>query len=43
MTMQGVKVDTSFTPTSLGFLGFLGLGPFVVRISHTERIVAGGA
>ncbi len=42
-TMQGVKVSTSFTPTSLGFLGFLRLGSLTITISHTERIVAGGA
>jgi Flp pilus assembly protein TadG len=43
-TMQGVKVWTSFTPSSLGFLGFLRLGPLVINnLSHTERIVSGGA
>jgi Flp pilus assembly protein TadG len=42
-TMQGVKVSTSFTPKSLGFLSFLGLGSLVINLSHTERIVANGA
>jgi hypothetical protein len=50
-TMQGVKVSTSFAPSSLGFLEFLGLGIVVAgkrslaitTITHTERIVAGGA
>ena len=43
-TMQGVRVWTSFTPNSLGFLGFLGLGSLGINnLSHTERIVAGGA
>ncbi len=43
-TMQGVKVWTSFTTSSLGFLGFLRLGPLVINnLTHTERIVAGGA
>jgi Flp pilus assembly protein TadG len=42
-TMQGVKVSTSFTPSSLGFLGFLRLGSLTINISHTERIVVGGA
>ena len=42
-TMEGVKVWTSFTPSSLGLLPFLGLGPLTINISHTERTVSDGA
>jgi Flp pilus assembly protein TadG len=39
--MQVVTVSTSFTPTNLGFFGFLNIGPFAIIISHTERIING--
>ena len=41
--MQDVVVSTSFTPTNLGFLQFLQLGPFAINITHTERLVTGGS
>jgi Flp pilus assembly protein TadG len=39
--MQVVTVSTSFQSISLGLLGFLGMSPFAINISHTERILNG--
>jgi Flp pilus assembly protein TadG len=45
VTSAGVPVydvlvsTTGFTPSSLGILGFLKLGPFSVTISHYERLI----
>jgi len=41
--MQDVVVSTSFTPTNLGFLQFLQVGPFPINISHSQRLVTGGS
>jgi hypothetical protein len=38
ITIYEVRVSTTFTPNSLGFLGFLRLGPFTVRVEHDERL-----
>jgi len=34
-----VEVQTSFTPTSLGFLQFLQVGPFTLNVEHYERLM----
>ena len=37
-----VTVSTRFTERSLGFLGFLGLLPPVISVSHSERAIGPG-
>jgi Flp pilus assembly protein TadG len=38
-----ITVSTSFTDSSLGFLGLLGLKPPTISVSHQERWVGGSA
>jgi Flp pilus assembly protein TadG len=42
-TMQVVTVSTSFQETNLGFLGLLKLSPFLINVSHSERLLTGGS
>src|SRR5262249_27493676 len=40
--VQSVTVSTSFTVSSLGFFGFLGLKPPGFTVSHQERVIGPG-
>ena len=37
-----IQASTTFTDPSLGMLGFLGLGPWLVSVPHQERIIGPG-